>query len=92
MILSDEKLQGSNLTEHVINLIKTKYKEVVLTAADFSSYRLHNGCIVLTFLNKLPGSAFQKLVGAIKSKTGADMNLYFNFMLTRKRSNLIFEI
>ena len=47
---------------------------------------------ITSFWKKSQGSAFQKLASAIKSNIGARSNLLFNFMLTKKRSKLLFEI
>ena len=92
-ILTDEEIskKGSNLPLHVVELADQKYK-VELETGDFSCYRLKNGGISVTFWNKWPGSAFQRLATAIKTNTNFVMNVYFNFMLTYKRSNLLFEI
>ena len=47
---------------------------------------------MVSFWKKYQGSAFQRLASDIKSNTGARSNLFFNFMLTKKRSKLLFEI
>ena len=47
---------------------------------------------MVTFWKKWSGSAFQNLVGKIKTATNSHMNLFFNFMLTQRRSKLLFEI
>ena len=38
------------------------------------------------------GSPFQTLSSKIKSAQGSDINLYFNFMLTSRRGELLFKI
>ena len=47
---------------------------------------------MVTFWKKWKGSNFQILVGKIKTATNSHMNLFFNFMLTQRRSKLLFEI
>ena len=49
--------------------------------------------MVLSLWNLSQGSAFKKLVRIIKkNESKKDVNLYFNFMLTRRRSTLLYEI
>ena len=47
--------------------------------------------IIFNF-NTSAGSAFQRLATDIKSKKGQEHNVYFNFMLTKRRSHLLFEV
>ena len=46
----------------------------------------------MTFWQKWTGSPFQKLVTAIKSPKNSHIPLYFNFMLTKRRSKLLYNI
>ena len=83
---------GIDLITHVKTLIKDNYK-IEITEDDIQScYHLPKGGVVVSFWKKSQGSAFQKLASAIKTNKGAVRNLFFNFMLTKKRSKLLFEI
>ena len=46
----------------------------------------------MNFWKKWKGSPFQNLVSKIRSAEGSNMNLYFNFMLTPRRGELLYEI
>ena len=84
--------EGIKLEKHVVNLIKDKYNVEIKEDDIKSCYHLQKGGVVVSFWKKSQGSAFQKLATAIKSNTGARSNIFFNFMLTKKRSKLLFEI
>ena len=83
----------TSLENHIIDLASQKY-EVVLSSSDISScHFLPSGGIFFSLWNLRPGSAFQKLTNQIKSKEQKrDVNIYFNFMLTKRRSELLFEV
>ena len=82
------KEEGGTLAGHVTNLVKHKYS-VDITEDDIAScFHLPKGGILVTFWKKWRGSPFQTLVAAIKSPLNSDMPLYFNFMLTKRRSRL----
>ena len=58
-----------------------------------SCYHLKKGGIVLSLWKLGVGSAFQGLVNNIKSNVvNKEHNVYFNFMLTRTRNNLLYAV
>ena len=65
--------------------------DVDISVADITTcYHLKKGGIVVFFKND---SAYQELVSIIKSnKSKKNVDVYFNFMLTRKRNSLLFDI
>jgi hypothetical protein len=86
------KEEGGTLVAHVQHLVKHKYN-VDITEDDIAScFHLPKGGILVTFWKKWKGSPFQNLVAAIKSPTNSKIPLYFNFMLTKRRSQLLFEV
>ena len=86
------KEEGTTLVAHVKELVKHKYN-LEITEDDIAScFHLSKGGILVTFWKKWKGSPFQNLVAAIKSPHNAKIPLYFNFMLTKRRSQLFFEI
>ena len=86
----DEK---NNIIDHVIDLAHKKYKVTVPKEEISSCYHLKKGGIVLSFWNLGRGSAFQKIVTNIKKNdVNKEYNVFFNFMLTRRRSNLLYEV
>ena len=87
-----DTIKPVDLVQHVIVLTKQKYVMNITKDDIETCFFLPKGGILVSFWNKSPGSAFQRLVSQIKTKLNADMNLYFNFMLTNKRGNLLFEV
>ena len=86
------KQEGGTLANHVKNLAKFKYN-IDITEDDIAScFHLPKGGILVTFWQKWSGSPYQKLVAAIKSPMNSHIPLYFNFMLTKRRSKLLFNI
>ena len=92
LIKTDEGLAGKDLKEHVSELITKKYSITIKKEEIDTCYRPPKGGIVIIFFNTSAGSAFQKLATDIKSAKGQEHNLYFNFMLTKRRSHLLFEV
>ena len=86
--------EGSDaLEKHIIALAKEKYDEVIAPEDIASCHFLPSGGIFLSLWNMKPGSAFQRLTSKIKSKKQKkEVNIYFNFMLTKRRSELLFEV
>ena len=81
------------LQKHIIDLAMEKYGEVIPAEDIASCHFLPSGAIFLSMWNLKPGSAFQKLTTKIKSKhQNREVNTYFNFMLTKRRSELLFEV
>ena len=93
LIKSDEELkkEGVNLTSHVVNLVKTKYN-VDLPLADIQACHRVNNSILLRIWNRKEGSAWSKINEGIKSGTNRDINVYFNYQLTSRRSSLLYEV
>ena len=77
------------LKEPLVNHIQT----LALTKLDVS-LPLEDGSLVLTISNLRPNSAFNKMVQEIKNPSAErrKTNLYFNFMLTRRRNSLLYEV
>ena len=92
-IKSKEQLEaeGKTLKAHVVELALLKYTSDISEGDIANCFYLPKGGII-TFWKKWSGSAFQNLVGKIKTATNSHMNLFFNFMLTQRRSKLLFEI
>ena len=87
-IKSDETLKSEkkDLADHVVDLALKKY-EVTLPKADIAyCTRVHSGGIIFSIWNQKPGSG-----NSIKSTKNLATNIYFNFMLTKRRSTLLFE-
>ena len=82
------------LVSHIQTLALTKLN-VTLPAEDIRNcHYLQDGSIKLVLHNLRPNSAFEQMVNEIKNPNmeRRKMNLYFNFMLTRRRNSLLFEI
>ena len=91
-IKSDEDLGNESLLSHVSSLILEKLG-VVLPEGDVSScHRMFNGSVVLRVWSCKIGSSYDKMVESIKSGKNHDVNVFFNFQLTRKRQNLLYEV
>ena len=84
--------EGGTLAKHVTNLVKFKYN-IDITEEDIAScFHLPKGGLMVTFWKKWQGSPFMKLVSAIKSPMNSHTPIYFNFMLTKRRSKLLFQV
>ena len=95
LVESEEELKAQDIKTlaHVQHLAKTKYDVEIPEGEVASCYYLKKGGIVLSLWNQGRGSAFQKLVYKIKNnEIIKDKNVYFNFMLTRRRSKLLYEV
>ena len=87
----DDKVK---VLDHVIDLAERKYK-VKIPKEDISTcYHLKKGGIVLGLWNLGRGSAFHRILTNIKSNKEVDkeLNVYFNYMLTRKRNSLLYAV
>ena len=92
-IKTDDALKAENkdLVDHVVDLAFKKY-EVKVPKTDIASCtRVHSGGIIFYMWNQRPGSAYHSLCKNIKSVKNLATNIYFNFMLTKRRSTLLFE-
>lgn len=88
-VLEQERI---DVKTHVAKLALDYYKVTIKEEEIEKCYLLPKGGIVLSLWNKSPGSSFQLLTDAIKKNEKTPSNLFFNFMLTKKRSKLLFEI
>ena len=94
LIKTDSQLEEDEetLVQHVIDLAVKKYG-VRITEDDIQAcHRLPGGGIVLRLIRRGPGSSWTNIVGKIKEGFNSDMNVYFNFQLTRRRNGLIYEL
>ena len=93
-LIIPEKELKEPLVSHVQTLCLTKLN-VTLPEQDIRScHYLPDGSIKLSLFNLGLNSAFQSMVSEIK-QPGLErkkINLYFNFMLTRRRNGLLFEV
>ena len=94
LIKSDEQIkkEGSNLTQHVLELLKTKYGTDVPEGDIQALHRLPNGTIILRLWNRKPGSAWADLVNGIRSGKNREINFFANFHLTKRRNSLLYEV
>ena len=53
---------------------------------------MQNGNVIVRVWNKRPGSAWSKLVTAIRSGNSKEMNLYINFHLTKRRNAILYKL
>ena len=83
--------EKKTLVDHVSDLVFLKYNFRIPDTEFSSCYRLHNGGIIFSLWNLTPGSAFSFLCSKIKSRENLETNIFFNFMLTKRRSTLLYE-
>ena len=69
-----------------------KYNQDITSESIQACFRLKKGGILVKFWKKGKGSEFEALSNKIKSAQGSSINLFFNFMLTGRRGELLFEI
>ena len=93
-----EQLAGEGgdaaLPAHIILLAKDKYN-VTVSEDDISScHYLPMGGIFFSLWNHRPGSVCSKLTKNIKTVTEQNrgVNVFINFMLTKRRSGLLYEV
>ena len=80
------------LPSHIVQLAHSKYG-VVIKEDDISScHFLPKGGIFFSLWNQRPGSPSDMLTNAIKTCKDRTKNIYINFMMTRRRSSLLFEV
>ena len=91
---ADDYKDENEVVEAAIDLAKKKYKVDIPESEISSCYALKKGGMVIGLWNFGRGSAYQKLVSAIKSNrdVNKNMNVYFNYMLTKKRNSLLFKV
>ena len=93
-LIIPEKELKEPLVSHVQTLALTKLNVTLPTEDIRTCHYLQDGSIKLVLNNLRPNSAFELMVNEIKNPNmeRQKMNLYFNFMLTRRRNSLLFEI
>jgi len=94
LIKTPAQLKEENLsvTSHIISLVKDKFG-VVLPAEDITAcHHLPKGGVVLRIHNRKEGSAWESIIQKMKEGVRPDLNVFFNFQLTKRRSNLLFEV
>ena len=93
LIKTDEELRREKITmqSHIISLVQEKY-DITIPESDIQAcHRFPNKSVLLKIWNRKEGSAWENLVRKIKSPENSSFNVYFNFQLTNKRSNLLYE-
>ena len=93
-IIIPEKELKEPLVSHIQTLALTKLN-VSLPAEDIKHcHYLQDGSIKLVLHNLRPNSAFEMMVNEVKNPNmeRRKINLYFNFVLTRRRNSLLYEI
>ena len=93
-LITPEKELKEPLVSHVQTLCLTKLNVTLPEEEIQSCYYLPDGSIKLSLANRSLNSAFNKMVTEIKNP-GAErkkINLFFNFMLTRRRNGLLYEV
>ena len=93
LLKSDEQLRSEGLTmqAHIRSLLFDKY-QIQLPEEDIQAcHRLPKGSVILRIWNRKEGSAWESLIGKIKSPENSEFNVYFNFHLTNKRSAILYE-
>ena len=93
-LITPEKELKEPLVSHVQTLCLTKLNVTLPEEEIQSCHYLPDGSIKLKMANLSLNSAFNKMVTEIKNP-GAErkkINMYFNFMLTRRRNGLLYEV
>ena len=81
------------MVEHVIALTKLKMGVDLPKEDIVNCHYLPKGGIVLVLGPRRPGTAYHQMVNSIKNPGDSKhINVYFNFMLTRRRNSLLYEI
>ena len=95
LIRKEDDLRKNNISliEHISNLIQTKYGVQIREEELVACHRLQNSTsVILKFGIRTENSAWSKLVQAIKSRPRSNINLFANFQLTARRSELMFQV
>ena len=93
-LITPEKELQEPLVSHIQTLALTKLNVTLPTEDIRSCNYLQDGSIMMTLSNLRPNSAFESMVNEIKNPNPErrKTNLYFNFMLTRRRNTLLYEV
>ena len=94
LIKTEEQLAQENLslTDHILELVKTKYDITVPKSDVQACHRLPNKSVILLLWNRTEGSAWSRIVSGIKEGKNLGYNVFLNFHLTRRRSGLLYEM
>ena len=94
VIKTDDQLKQDKetLTSHILGLVNTKYGVNVPEGDVQALHRLPNGTVILRIWNRRPGSAWDRLLYAIKTGKNVGFHFFANFHLTRRRNGLLYEI
>ena len=84
--------ENQNLTNHILELIHTKYGVRVPVEDLQALHRLPNSTLVLRIWKRTEESAWNQLINAIKTGGNRELNFYLNFHLTSRRSKLVYEL
>ena len=93
-LIIPEKELKETLVSHIQTLALTKLNVSLPVEDIYRCHYMQDGSIKLVISNLRPNSAFDQMVNAIKnpSMERRSTNLYFNFMLTRRRNSLLYDI
>lgn len=80
------------LPGHIVQLALSKYGTTLKEDDISSCHYLPKGGIFFSLWNMRPGSPSAALTEAIKTSKDKTKNIYINFMMTRRRSSLLFEV
>jgi len=94
LIKTDEVLAQENksVLEHSLDLIHSKYGVRVPIQDIQALHKLPNSTILIRIWNRKEGSAWSHLINAIKTGENRSVNIYLNFQLTQRRSNLVYHL
>jgi len=94
LIKSDQVLAEENksVIDHTLDLIHTKYGVRVPQQDIQALHKLPNSTILIRVWNRREGSAWSKLINEIKTGGNRSVNVYLNFQLTQRRSNLVYQL
>ena len=93
-LIIPEKELKEPIVSHIQTLALTKLNVSLPVEDIYRCHYLQDGSIKLVLSNLRPNSAFDQMVNAIKNPSveRRSINLYFNFMLTRRRNALLYTI
>ena len=91
MIKPKEEVKDEELVDHVRELAWEKFAVKVPATDILSCKRLQSGAIMVS-LWIWYGSSYYRLSDAIKSSKNFAYNVFFNFMLTKRRNELLYEV
>lgn len=92
LIKTSQELQGQSLIDHINELLVKKYGVSVPEADIQACHHLPNGDVVLRIWRRTEGSAWTRLVAAIRTKPLSDINFWANFHLTGRRNEILYQL